>query len=293
MAVLTAGQISRLAIALLRRQLVLPATVSMVPSQEFRGSNGDTVTVRVPQPSTARTQATPSATITYDDVTEIGVDVSVAHLYHAKLVSDEELTMSLVDFGQQVLAPQVAAVATAAESQVASAMNAVAADGTITVSGGNIGAIFLEAREALGRAEVPLSQRYVAVSPEVASFVLATDEMTDADKSGSPTALREAIIGRYRGFTVVESSGLTAGHALFYHRSAVAWANFAPVRPSGAVQSATVQDQGVALRHIRQYVPDKLSDASVVSTFAGASMVTDSESGAQTPRFYKATTATS
>ncbi|MEU8264921.1 phage capsid protein [Micromonospora sp. NPDC048999] len=275
MAVLTAKGISSLAIQLLVRRLVLVMTVARVPGNEYTGPNGGTITVRVPQPSAAREQANPGATITYDDVDEVPVDVSLSHLYHAKLVSDQELTYSLENFGRQITLPQVSAVAAGAEAKVAAAMNGLSADLQLEADGSNIDEIVLEAREKLGRADVPLDDRYMAVSPEVATHVLSLDGMSRVDASGSSAALREAIIGRYRGFTFVESAGLTAGHAVAYHRSGLVFASRLPVTPRGATSSATHEEGGIGLRQIFQYVPDKLSDASVVSTFGGASVVLD------------------
>lgn len=277
MAVLTAKGISSVAVELLTRSLVLPMTVARIPGGEYSGPNGGTITVRVPQPSTARTQASRGATITYDDVTEVPVDVTLSHLYHAKLVSDEELSLDLVNFGTQVTRVQVQAVAAAAEDTLATAMNGLTADLTIAADGSDIEAKILEAREMLGRNNVPADNRYLAVSPEVATFLLALPNLSQVDQSGSPSALRDAVIGRYRGFTVVESSALTAGTAVAYHSSGFAFANRLPVTPRGANETATAQAGGIGLRQIFQYVPDKLSDASVVSTFAGAAVVTDSE----------------
>jgi hypothetical protein len=61
MAILTAKGISSVALELLTRQLVLVPTVTNVPGSEFMGPNGGTITVRVPQPSAARTRARPVA----------------------------------------------------------------------------------------------------------------------------------------------------------------------------------------------------------------------------------------
>ncbi|HEX6685757.1 MAG TPA: P22 phage major capsid protein family protein [Candidatus Limnocylindrales bacterium] len=291
MAVLTAQGISALSVELLTRTLVLPMTVSRIPGAEFAGSNGDTITVRVPQPSAARTQASPGATITYDDVDEVPVDVSLAHLYHAKLVSDEELSLQLEDFGRQITRVQVAAVATRAENQLATAMNDLSADLTVDLDGSNIEAIVLEAREILGRNDVPMDNRFLAVSPEMATFVLALENLSHVDQAGSASALRDAVIGRYRGFTVVESNGLDAGTAVAYHRSGFAWANRVPVSPRGATSSGSAEAGGVGMRQIFQFVPDKLSDASVVSTFAGAAAVPDNDSGTEFPRIVKIDTA--
>jgi hypothetical protein len=290
MTVLTAQGIANVSIALLTRQLVLPRTVTPVPGAAFAGANGDTVTVRVPQPGTARTQASAGATITYDDVDEVPVDVTLSHLYHAKLVSDQELSLQLEDFARQITRIQTNAVATRAENLLATVMNGLASDLEVSADGSDFDAAVLEALEDLTRANVPMDGLWLAVSPEMRTFALAQDHMTKANEAGSPSALRNAIIGQYRGFNTVVSAGLSAGSAVAYHESGFAFANRVPVVPRGVTDSATANEGGIGMRQIFQYVPDKLSDASVVSTFAGASAVTDSDSGAETPRFVKLTT---
>ncbi len=273
MAFLTAKGISRTAIALLTRTLVLPMTVTRVPGEDFAGDNGDTISVRVPTPTSSRTQASPGATITYDDMAETLVDVQVSHLYNATRITDEDLSLNIEDFASQVSEKQVAAVATGAEDQVATAMNALAADSSIAADGSDIKAQMLGAREQLGVDDVPTSERWFAVSPQVATFILQFDEFTRVDASGDDSALRDAIIGRLFGFTIVESNGLTAGTAVAYHRSGFVFANRTPVAPRGAQDSATATDAGIGMRQIFQYDPDVLSDASVISTFAGAALV--------------------
>lgn len=274
---LTAQQISRLAVELLNRTLMLPNTISKIPGAEYAGPNGGTVTVMVPTPLVAREQATPGAQITWDDVAETPVDVSVKHLYSAVKVTDEELTMSLVDYGRQVGANQVQAVATKAEDQVAAAMNAVAADDSFaaTADPDDTKAMLLAARAALSGANVPASDRYFAVSPDIATRVLSVPEFTRVDESGSGSALREGTIGRLYGFTFVESNALTAGTALAYHRSAFTWANFPPAGTTSqdGVDIATATAGGVSMRTAIQWLPDFLSKGSVVQTFAGAALV--------------------
>jgi hypothetical protein len=295
MAVLTAQGISSLAIELLTRSLVLPSTVSRIPGGEFAGANGDTITVRVPQPGSARTQATSGATITYDDVTEIPVDVSLSHLYHGKLVSDEEMSLQLEDFGRQITRIQVDAVATGAEDELTTVMNALAADSSFALSGSDTDTedAIIAASETLDSNNAPAGDRYLAVSPQIKSRILKI--LDAADKAGDASALRRAVIGQLYGFTVVASNALTAGTALAYHRSGFAFANRVPVAPRGANDSATATAGGVGLRQIFQYVPDKLSDASVVSTFAGAAAVYEDgtgTNGSTIKRFYKLDTAT-
>lgn len=282
MAVLTAKKISKLAVAMLTRKLVLARTVSMIPGAEFSGDNGDTVTIRVPQPSASREQSTPGADITFDDVDEVPVDVSVSHLYHAKLISDEQATLELEDFGRQVLRVQIEAVARGAENKVAAAINALTASPQLefaaTASEADTVSVILGAREQLGDDDVPADDRFLAVSSSIATRLLLCDKFTDVDRSGMPQTLRDAVLGRLYGFTVVESPGLTTDTAAAYHRSGLAMANRVPVAPRGAADSATATEADFGLRTILDYIPTKLSEASIVSTFAGCAAVADAES---------------
>lgn len=274
MAMISAKRISTLLIPLLRRTLVLPATVARPPGNELVPDTGGTITVRVRQPRTANVQNTPGADISGNitAINEVGVDVTLQHLYDAALITDEELSLSVVDFGAQVTEPQVAAVAAGCEDQVAAAMNGVTADET-DLDGTNVKDKILAAREALSDAEVPAGDRFCAVSPSAATLVLGIEEFVRADATGAATALREAIIGRLFGFTFVESPALTGTSMVFYHRSGFAFAQRAPMAPRGAADSAVVTTDGLALRQILQYDPHRLSDQSVVSAFAGASVV--------------------
>lgn len=272
---LTSATISRAALGLLTRNIVLPQTVTRVAETDFRGGHGDTVTIRVPVKVAARVQGTPGAAITYDNITETGVNVTLAHLYNGVKVTDEDLSLDIVDFGAQILQPQAAGIAEGAEDQLAAAMNGLVADQSFALNGTDAdteGAI-LAAREALSSANVPQGDRFFAVSPEIATRVLSVDKFVRVDESGANNALREAVIGRLYGFTFVESNALTAGTAVAYHRSSFAFANFAPTLPSGAADGASMAVGGTALRWIRHYDPDILSDRSVLSTFAGAAAV--------------------
>jgi len=138
MSLLTSAPISELAVELLARQIVLPATVARVPASEYRGPSGGIVTVSVPQPRDAREQETRAAEIEYDATAEVGVAVEVKHYYSGSLVSDEEMSLDIRSFGRQVLRPQVEAVARAAEDEVADVLNGLAAyEGAEWVSDGD------------------------------------------------------------------------------------------------------------------------------------------------------------
>jgi hypothetical protein len=291
MAVLTAQGISRVALALLVRRLALPRTFTMVPGEEFAGSNGDTITLRVPQPGAARVQAAAGDPLTADDVDEVPVEVILRHLYHLKNVSDQELSMELEDFARQITRVQVSAVAVGAEDEVATAINDQDADATIEFAAvadpDDTKGVILAARQALGEADAPPDGRWFAVSPDIATRVLSVPEFTKVNESGSDQALRRAIIGNLYGFTFVESNGLDAGTAAAYHQSGGAFALRVPANPRGATESAAVNEQGIGMRQVFQYDASTAQDQSLVSTFAGAAIVADDDPPTEFPRLIK------
>lgn len=292
MAVLTAQGIANVAVPLLSRSLVLPRTMTMVPAAGFTGPNGETITVRVRTPRSARTQAAPGNAITYDDQNEVGVDVSLSHLYDAYHVTDEDLTLNIENFASQITQPQVLSVAEGAEQTAYAAMNALAIDGSFLTAGTpeDTDAQMKFARETLSSNNVPASNRWFSAAPDIISRLLDVDKFVRADAlgDGPSSALRDAVIGRIYGFNVVEAVGLTAGTAVAYHESGFAFATKRPADPRGANDTATVASQGITIRQIFQYDPDVLSDASVLSTFAGCSAVyEDSPTNTDNRRFVK------
>lgn len=286
MSLLTSAPISQLAVELLRRELVLVATVARVPGAEYAGPSGGTVTIRVPQPRTAKEQVTPGETIEYADIDETPVNVKLRHLYDATRVTDEDLTLSLQSFGRQVLRPQVAAVATGSEDELADQMNELEADSEIAWGEEADPAVdedtILAVREKMGDEDVPAGDRYVAVSTDIARRLLAIDKFSRADARGASgvTALEKAIIGEIYGMTFVESSGIAKGSSVFYHSSGFGFGNRPPTAPQNAgVGSKTVSEGGVSLRHILAFDANRLITASIVSVFVGAAVVPEDKEG--------------
>lgn len=272
MTFVTSEQVSSVAVELLARSLVLPMTALRVPATDFRGPAGGTAILRVPNPRTARVQATPGATITYDDIDETEVPVTMAHLYDATKVTDEDMTLAITDFATQVTAPQVSSVARAAEARLAAVMNALPIE-INTAGASDVDDDILAARATLGEAEVPLENRWLAVSPDYATYLLSQDNLSPFDAPLDSDAVARAIIGNYRGFRVVETPALTGIRAVAYHQSAFAFGTTAPAAPRGASDSSVATVGDIAMRHLFLFDPDTLSDRSVVSVFAGASLV--------------------
>lgn len=83
---------------------------------------------------------------------------------------------------------------------------------------------FLNAREALNAAKVPMGDRFALVSPLREKEIMNISEFTRVDEAGSSQALRNGEIGKLFGFTVMMSPQSDNDASLFYHRSCAAFA---------------------------------------------------------------------
>lgn len=64
-------------------------------------------------------------------------------------------------------------------------------------------------RKQMNKAKVPQSQRYLALNAEAEGRLLSSAaKITNVDTSGSPAGLRDAVLGRLLGFTLVNSEQL-------------------------------------------------------------------------------------
>jgi hypothetical protein len=80
-------------------------------------------------------------------------------------------------------------------------------------------------RTALSAAKVPSGGRYMVVNPEMADLLL--EALSDASAAGTDAELRNGVLGRLYGFTIVESPLLVPGKPALigYHEAMVGWAN--------------------------------------------------------------------
>ncbi len=273
---LTAKQISEVAVPLLARRMVLPQTVTMIPGGEYAGSNGDTVTVRVRGTQEGKIQDNPGDEIDLNESDETPVDVQIHHIYDARRITDEDLTLKLEDFAVQVTEPQVDAIKRKAEKQLAAEMNGLAAD-IDDIDGDNeddVVEALLEAAKRLSDEDVPEDQRYIAHGTGIRTKLHKIEPFYFANASGDDETLRENITGRLFGFTFVQSPALNTWEATAYHSSGFAWANRVPRRDDAdAVDTAMHETDGLGARQLMQWIPQRLSKYSVLETYAGAKVV--------------------
>jgi hypothetical protein len=72
--------------------------------------------------------------------------------------------------------------------------------------------VIRDVRKFLSKAKIPAADRVLLMNAEFEALLLGSDaKITSVDTSGTPAGLREAIIGRYLGFTLVPSNLLPEG----------------------------------------------------------------------------------
>jgi hypothetical protein len=275
---LKAEQIVNAALGLLTQELVATDMFWKQNAADFTGAKDDTVTLRLPAYGVAQSRVMRSGTpVTFGDLAERAVDIKLdTQLYHATAITDEALTLDIRSFGQQILTPQADAVARALEAKAITTMTGATYQTTLEFDAAEPLKFLRDARTALNKANVPMSERFVALGADLEN-ALITKLSADASVTGTAhsAALREATIGRLYGFTIVSVPGLPVDNAYCFHRSAYAMATRVPARPSGAKMVASTSSNGVALRWLMDYSDALLTDRSLVDTYCGTAVVTD------------------
>lgn len=367
----TPQQAARSTLAALRYLTTLPRTVRQDFSAEFVAGRGTVVNIKNPiSAGTARkyTQDNRSArdAIVFDDLSQSTIPVTLdTQVYKAVRLPDDFATFTLTALEREVLRPQAESVVDGLAAPLLAEMAAVATDSSIpTLTDSNGLDVLIAARAVLNARKVPMANRYVAVSPAAEAAFLKLDQLQKVNEAGTDGMLREAVIGRLFGFTIVsdptlhpptkatitgtptggtftltyggdttaaiaynaaasavesalealdsivsgsitvtgsaggpytivglgDDSELTAdgasltggtspdvtidesvaGFGVAYHTDAFAHVTRPSRNPEGAAKSATVAQDGFALRWLQHYNPLQLEDQSVVDTFVGA-----------------------
>jgi hypothetical protein len=272
--------ISGVALELLRREIVLPALVWRDAAGDFAGARDDTISLRLPAYARANTRALRSgSTRSRDNLAEQKVDVTLStDVYKDIRISDEELTLDIRDFAQQVLNPVTAGIAETLEDQLISTISGASYAQSISYSYASDNAwedLIVAARERLNLARVPQAGRVLAVGSGIETEMLATDLFVKANESGATSALSDAVIGRKGGFQIVSVPGLAPDEAYAFHMTAFVMSNRAPVVPAGAPFGASASANGFAMRVVRVLDSDEIQDILAVDSWVGTNVVRD------------------
>lgn len=283
---LKSNRIAAAALGILEREIILPGVTWRDAGGSFKGAFGDTISLRVPARTTARTRtfrgARPEASegsgvIVMDELTETKVDVTLDTApYSAVAITDEELTLDITNFGEQILTPQVRACAEAVENAVAAEMTGATYATNLTLDTADPFNTVVDARVALNKANVPMGDRFLVVGADLEGIFLKSDHLNTVDKSGTDSALRRAVIGRLAGFdAVIVSNALPSNVAFAFHKSAYVLSMQAPAIPEGATFGASRSAYGLAMRWLRDYDFRNVQDRSLVDTYIGTNIVAD------------------
>jgi hypothetical protein len=288
-----AEKIAAQALGLLEREIIIPALVWRDAGGSFQGAAGDTITIRVPARTQARTRplrgtrpttSEGAGIITMDELTETSVDVTLdTAVYSAVPITDEELSLDISDFGSQIAEPQVRAVAEGIENAVVAEMTGATYATTLTLDTSQPYKTVVDARVALNKANVPMSERVLVVGADLEGIFLKSDELHQADKAGTDSALRDATIGSLAGFNrVVVSNALPANVGFAFHRTAYVLGMRSPLVPDGATYGASRSAFGLSMRWIRDYDFRNVQDRSLFDTYIGTNVVADGADEVQT-----------
>ncbi|HLR84802.1 MAG TPA: P22 phage major capsid protein family protein [Nocardioidaceae bacterium] len=270
-------KVVRTALGLLEREVVLPRLVWRDAAGDFRGAKDDTISIRLPAYGVANTRALRSGDArTKSSLHERKVDVTLdTDVYMDVPITDEELTLDIEDFGGQVLAPVVSAVARGLEDDLVSTITGATYAHDIALDMNDLKGTFAEARQLLNKSRVPAGGRTLLIGSEVDSALIQLDNLVRYDQSNTTETLREASIGRVYGFNVVVSNEIDPGDAYAFHNTAYVLNSRAPVVPAGAPWGASQSFAGFAIRTVRVFDPDAVEDRFIADSWVGSNIVTD------------------
>ena len=272
-------QAARATLSSLRYLTNLPRTVRQDFSNEFVAGRGQTVNVLGPITAGEAKVYTKAnrdarAPIQFNDIGQTWFPVTLEdQVYNAVRLPDDFATFSLEDMTRQVLRPQAESVVDALAAPLISEMTSIVTDPSIPAvapDGSNIRQVLIKARQVLNDRKIPAADRYFAVGSDLEAAALSDELLQKVNESGSSEVLRNATIGRLFGFTIVADPTLPSDFGIAYHRDAFAHVTRPSRQPDGAAFSASVAQDGFALRWIQHYNPLQLEDQSVVDTFFGA-----------------------
>lgn len=267
-------------LGLLVRDLTLPQIVWRDPVGDFGGVKNDTISIRLPAYAPAHQRVMRAGTSrTKDEIHERKVDLTLdTDIYKWIGISDEELTLDIVDFGAQVLVPISQGIALGVEGKLASVITAASYENTITFNSASQDPykdVAVTARQYLSAANVPLEGRSIICGSQLEASFLRSDDFVRADRSGTTQTLREALIGRVAGFDVYTTNAVAPDEAYAFHRTAYAMSSKIPAVPDGAPWGARQSYQGIQMRAVRAFDIEHVEDQLAFDSWLGAAAVKD------------------
>jgi len=220
-AFLTVNEIANEALALLRSNLVVPLLFSRRYEADLNAGSKVGDTIRLRRRSQGVVDEYNGSSITVRDITETSHSVVLEKHFDASIkVTDKEMTLSIKDFSEQVLAPRIVEMGEKVDAYGLGKLLAIpnvagpseAAPAALPAS---ISAMAL-VEKTLNDLKVPNRPRYQIASSLYKATILGVDSFTEVDKRGDTDAMEQARINMLFGFDTfmaqnVDSTTFTTG----------------------------------------------------------------------------------
>lgn len=273
-------KVTQLGVAALRSSAWLPQFFQMFPGERFKGALNDTLTFPTQRFTIAgeyewRTRLQPV------QLQRIGTTFATVkldtHLVQAVPITNEQATMDITSFGQEIVAPQVRAMNVEINHQIMKGLRAAPLKVTNinAGTGDNPYDVAVAAHLALSRAGVPEDGRFWIVGADAEEWLLRSDVLLDPARGGNALAQNNTL-GRIRGFNVVAGSTLVKPNEMYFgHKSGLLVANVAPEAPFNVPNSSRTAVDGFSLMGTLTYSDSYQSSVSTLSTYMGVNSVND------------------
>lgn len=282
---LTPQVIARQALANLYETTLMASLVWRDFDGDFAGQVGDTITIRKP-PTFVANEYDRSQGITVQTATESGIPVVLNHFIDASFaVTSEEMTLTILDFNEQLLAPAMEAIVQKIDADLIALFNDITLEvGTGTGETWDDAKVLIAAGRVLNQSKVPMSERRAIVGPVTAAEWLKDDLMNRSDARGDTQGRLEASLGaRMFGFDPFMSNHITTPPAVSgnsstevgaaFHRTAFALVTRPLALPRGAQNAAIAQYKSFGLRVVYDYDMDLKSDVVSIDMLYGTKTI--------------------
>lgn len=278
--IIKAERVIRTSLGLLERDTVAANLVWRDAGGDFRGAAGDSVTIRLPAYSKAKSRAIRpgTGTRTPSNLMERPVVVTLdTNLYNRVPITDPEITLDIGDFNRAVTIPVVSGLVRGVEDAIIAEMEGATypLQHQLTLDVNAPYKTATAARRRLNDARVPMDGRAIVCGSAVEEVFLNSDQFIRADRAGDSGAFRDAEIGRVAGFRVFVVPGLDPDKAYAFHRTAYVLSTRAPLVPRGAPWGASMAWEGFSLRLVQAIDPETVVDNFNADIYLGTNIVPD------------------
>lgn len=266
-------------IGILQKELLLPKLFRRDSLDKYKDLASDTITIKVPGILPGRDYAfrnDRSSPIVFDEVTETSVTLTLSgNAYNAVYLTDENRDFDSL-LASSIVDTQARGVAQKLNHACSDAVEAQTYPVNLFDVDAGWKAALIEARRCL-KMLGNQGEFILVVGSSVEASLLADSSLNLAQNAGdavADSAIRNAILGKRLGFTIVADYTISPGKAYALAEDAFVLGTSVPSTPTNVTGARTSSD-GIALRWIRDYDMNYLRERSVVNTYYGISAVTD------------------